>query len=299
MKQQFLKAVTDTIRLTVYDNNRPLIPSSANITLTKPDGTSLQAQVAVTAIDSTTGEMTYSLTTTHTATADINYKAVWDYVVSGVTYYQTQLFDVVKSLLSIPITDDDLYNELESLRKAYPLGKGTATAGASSTLTDTLRREEDNYWKGGTIEIVTGTGIGQKRDITTFVQSTGVITVTPAWTTNPDTTSKYVLTKSYSKKIQAAFDKICTMLYDKGKRHNLILESSQISVPLTYLTIHMIALDLMDEAEDKWSRLASLYWDKFDKAFNNMKLDYDEDESGAIDAAEAQQSQTSLRIGRA
>ena len=89
------------------------------------------------------------------------------------------------------------------------------------------------------------------------------------------------------------------MLYDKGKRHELILESSQIALPLTYLAIHIIALDLMDEIDDKWDRIAKLYQEKFDKAFNNMKLDYDEDESGAIDESEKQQSQTSLRIGRA
>ena len=61
----------------------------------------------------------------------------------------------------------------------------------------------------------------------------------------------------------------------------------------------MIALDLMDEDGDKWARLATIYWDKFQQSFNNMKLDYDEDESGTVTEDEEQQSQTSLRIGRA
>ncbi|MDD2680441.1 MAG: hypothetical protein PHO03_06565, partial [Candidatus Omnitrophica bacterium] len=104
---------------------------------------------------------------------------------------------------------------------------------------------------------------------------------------------------SYSNKIQQSFKKLETMLYDKGKRHDLILESSQIEIPLLYLTIHFICLDLMDETDDKWERLAKSYWDKFQSAFNNMKLYYDEDESGSIDESEAMQSQTSLRIGRA
>lgn len=268
------------------------------IILYKPDGAVLQASASA-SVDGTTGEMTYSLTTTHTAIEDLNYKAVWAYVLNGVTYYQTQLFDVVKSLLSIPITDDDLYNELEALRKANYQATATATAGAAGSLTDTKRREENDFWKGGTLEIIAGTGIGQKRDITGFTQSTGVFTITPVWVTNPDTTSIYIAIKSFSKKIQTAFDSICTMLYDKGKRHELILESSQIAKPLIYLTIHIIALDLMDEERDKWDRLAIIYQEKFDKAFNNMHLDYDEDESGAIDEAERQQSQTSLRIGRA
>lgn len=250
-------------------------------------------------VDGTTGEMTYSLTATHTVTESLNYKAVWAYVSNGITYYQTQLFDVVKSVLSIPITDDDLYNELEALRKANYQATATATAGAAGSLTDTKRREENDFWKGGTIEIVAGTGIGQKRDITGFTQSTGIFTITPVWATNPDTTSIYIAIKSFTKKIQAAFDTLSTMLYDKGKRHELILESSQISMPLIYLTIHIIALDLMDEERGKWDRIVTIYQEKFDKAFNNMKLDYDEDESGFIDDAEKQRSQTELRIGRA
>jgi hypothetical protein len=292
-----LLGVSDTIRLTVYDNNRPVVPTTAKITLYNSGGAVLQAQ-ADASVDATTGEMTYTLTTTHTAGTGLNYKAVWEYVIEAVTYYQTQLFDVVKSMLAIPITDDDLYNELDALRKANYQAGGTATAGAATTLTDTKRREEDDFWVGGVLKIVSGTGIGQERDVTDFVQSTGVFTVA-TWTTNPDTTSIYVVIKSFTKKIQAAFDAICTMLYDKGKRHNLILESSQIEKPLVYLTIHMIALDLMDEEGDKWDRIVKIYQEKFEKSFNNMKLDYDEDESGTIDEAEKQQSQTSLRIGRA
>lgn len=298
MKQQFLKGKTDTIRLTVYDNNRPQVPTSGTVTLYNPSGTEIQAATAI-SVDSTTGEMTYSLTTTHTATENLNYKASWDYVISAVHYYQDQLFDVVKSILAIPITDEDLYNELESLRKVNYQATGTATAGAAGTITDTKRREADNFWKGGTIEILSGTGVGQKRDITAFVLSTGVFSITPNWATTPDTTSVYLIVKSFTKKIQAAFDALCTMIYDKGKRHELILESSQISLPLTYLTIHLIALDLMDEEGDKWDRIAKIYQDKFDKAFNNMKLEYDEDESGFIDDSEEQQGTGEIRIGRA
>jgi len=300
MKQQFLKAKIDTIRLTIYDNNRPIIPTSAYITLYEPDGTTeLQARTAA-SIDTDTGEMTYALTATHTADHDLNYKVVWEYVYNGTTYYEIQLFDVVKSILSIPITDIDIYDELESLRKANMQATGTATAGASGTLTDTTRRkEDDDYWKGGVIEIIAGTGVGQKRDITGFTQSTGVIAITPNWATNPDTTSVYHIVKSFSNKIQQSFKKLETMLYDKGKRDSLILESSQIEIPLLYLTVHFICLDLMDEVNDKWDMLARSYWDKFQAAFNSLTLEYDEDESGAIDESEEVHKPNELRIGRA
>lgn len=210
---------------------------------------------------------------------------------------------MVKSILSIPITDVELYNELGTLRKQNKQGRGTATAGASNTLTDTTRDEDNDFWNGGKIEIITGTGLGQERTVTDFVRNTGVFTVGSSgagtWTTDPSTDSKYIVTQSFTKKIAAAFNRLETLLYNKGKRHSLILESSQIEVPMIYLTIHTICLDFMDNVDDKWDRLATIYLEKFNQAFSNMKLDYDEDESGAIDETEAQQSQTSLRIGRA
>lgn len=299
MKQQFLVDKTGTIRLTMYDKNRPIVPASAKITLYKSDGSELQAQIAVTAIDATSGEMTYSLTATHTDDHDLNFKAVWEYISDGVTYYETQLFDVVKSILSIPITDDDIFNELESLRETYKQATGTATAGAAASLTDTLnRKENDNFWKGGLLEIIAGTGDGQKRAITGNTQSTGVVAITPNWATNPDNTSRYRIVRSFYKKIEQGFEKLETMLYNKGQRHSLILEGSQIKFPLLYLTIHHICLDMISEEGDKWTYLAGQYWDKFNNEFTNMKVEYDADESGAISAEEEQHSVNEMRIRR-
>lgn len=297
MKQQFLKQVAETIRLTAYDKNRAVIPTSALITLSKPDGSVLQAQASA-SVDATTGEMTYSLTTTHTATHDLNYKAVWQYVVSGNTYYETQLFDVVKSILSIPITDDDLYAELESLRKANAQRTGTATNATASTFVDTKVKDSDDNWKGGILEILSGTGIGQLRDVTGFTQSSSTFTVSPDWATTPDTTSTYRVVKSFSSKILQSFKKIETMLYNKGQRDSLILESSQIEIPLIYLTIHFIALDLMDSVDDKWDLIAKSYWEKFQKSFDTLTLDYDADESGNIDDEEQNRNVSEVRISR-
>lgn len=299
MKQQFLLAIGGTIRLTAYANNRPLIPAdSVTITLYKPTGAVLQAEASATR-DATTGEMTYTISTTHAATADLNYKAVWKYTVSGTTEYQTQLFDVVKSMLAIPIVDEDLFNELSSLRQTAKQVQGTATAGAAGSLTDTGQKDyTDDFWTGGVIEIIAGTGEGQQRDITDYVQSTGVFSVSPNWATNPSTDSIYRAVSSYTKKIAQSFDKIETMLYNKGKRHSLILESSQIKFPLIYLTIHFICLDNTVTPDDRWSLLATKYWELFNNEFNNMRLEYDEDESGFIDEQERMKNLTEIRVDR-
>ena len=297
MKQQFLEAKTDTIRLTVYQDNRALIPTSGTIVLKKPGGGDLQASTAA-SIDATTGEMTYALTATHTADKDLDYRATWSYVVGGVTYTEEQLWDVVISRLSIPITDDDLFAELDSIRKTNMQRVGTATAGAAGTLTDTARKEADDEWTGGIIEILEGTGEGQKRSVSDFVQTTGVVSVSPNWITNPDTTSVYRIVKSYTGKIVTCFEKFEQMLYDRGRRHELIMESSQVRVPLVYLTVHFIALDLRQDLDDKWDMIAKDYWGKFQDAFSNLKVSYDVDESGTIDDEESQFGVNQVRIFR-
>ena len=88
------------------------------------------------------------------------------------------------------------------------------------------------------------------------------------------------------------------MIYNKGNRAALIIESSQVKVPMIYLTVHFICLDLMKEAGDKWDRLATRYWDLFSTEFGQMKLDYDVDESGSITGDEKQRDVTSLRFYR-
>ncbi len=298
MKQQFLEDKEDTIRLTIYKDNRSIIPSAATITLYTANGSVLEANTAAD-IDVTTGELSYSLTTTHTADRDLNYKAEWSYTVDGTVFYETQLFDVVRSLLSIPITDNDLYSELSSLRKANDQQTGTATDGAAGSLTDTLnRKEEDDYWTGGVLKILSGTGAGQDRDVSDFVQATSAISVSPNFTTTPDSTSVYQVVKSFTPQIVRSFEKLEQMIYDKGRRHQLILESSQIKIPLIYLTVHFICLDLMDEDVDKWSRLAEIYGEKFKQSFSDLRLEYDADDSGTITGEEEQAGLNIVRISR-
>ncbi|NCD17748.1 MAG: hypothetical protein EOL91_10665 [Actinobacteria bacterium] len=298
MKQEFLKDRIDTIRITDFEDNRPRIPSSATITIYDPYGKEIQAETSA-SVNATTGEMTYSLTATHTAKLGLNYRVLWTYVISGVTLYEEQLFDVVRSRLSIPITDEDLYNELNVLRKANAQNTGTATSATSTTLVDTVNlKEDDDFWTGGKVEIIAGTGVNQVRDITDFVQSVATISVSPAWTTTPDTTSVYRVVRAYTKQIQQAFTKLTTMIYNKGQRHALIIESSQIRIPMIYLAIHTICLDLMDNVDDKWHRLAEMYQEKFNNAFDTMKLDYDADESGTIEDEEQARTVSEIRVFR-
>ncbi|MFN9161238.1 MAG: hypothetical protein ACK6DM_00810, partial [Alphaproteobacteria bacterium] len=68
---------------------------------------------------------------------------------------------------------------------------GTATAGAATTLTNSGQAWAPNQWTNSQLRITGGTGAGQIR---TVASNTGtVLTVSAAWTTNPDATSTYSL----------------------------------------------------------------------------------------------------------
>jgi hypothetical protein len=69
---------------------------------------------------------------------------------------------------------------------------GTAESGGATTLTDTNKSWTTDEWSGETISILYGTGIGQSRTVASNTAT--AITVSSAWTTNPDTTSVYQIT---------------------------------------------------------------------------------------------------------
>ena len=68
---------------------------------------------------------------------------------------------------------------------------GTATAGASLTLTDSGKAWSTDAWLYYIVRITGGTGSGQERYIASNTAT--VLTVDSAWTTNPDATSTYTI----------------------------------------------------------------------------------------------------------
>lgn len=72
-----------------------------------------------------------------------------------------------------------------------PIATGTATAGGATTLTNSGKSWTANQWANFQVRITAGTGAGQVRTINS---NTGTaLTVSAAWTTNPDNTSVYAI----------------------------------------------------------------------------------------------------------
>lgn len=66
---------------------------------------------------------------------------------------------------------------------------GTATSGASTSITDSSKTWTTNRWSNMMVTITAGTGMGQSRSIVSNTST--ALTVTPSWNTSPDNTSSY------------------------------------------------------------------------------------------------------------
>ena len=84
-----------------------------------------------------------------------------------------------------------------SSSSTYAITKGlqaTAQAGASTTITLAASASaSDDTYNDWYVKVIGGTGSGQVRQISDYVGSTKVATVSSAWTTNPDSTSEYMM----------------------------------------------------------------------------------------------------------
>lgn len=97
---------------------------------------------------------------------------------------------------------DEMINKAEELVDAYVgfvdkfyphelVGRATAGGSTSITLeTDEQNKYEKDYFKWCYVEIVSGTGEGQRRIVSSSTKA-GVLTVQSAWDTTPDTDSYY------------------------------------------------------------------------------------------------------------
>jgi len=121
---------------------------------------------------------------TNTVSADLTISAV----------DATNLTITVGSSVTVSPSDLIVENTASTsvpLVKAFIDISGTATAGDATTITlDDTASSVDSAYNGLNINIVSGTGAGQSRTVSSYIGSTKVLTV-PAWTIAPDATSVY------------------------------------------------------------------------------------------------------------
>lgn len=116
-----------------------------------------------------------------------SWRAFPDVIVDESLIHQEDILELdLSSLSTAPWILHQIWSEINT-----SVIRGTADSGASTTLTDSSEDFSgvDSDWR---VSIYEGTGKGQLRTVSSGT-SGGVLTVSSAWTTNPDSTSKYAL----------------------------------------------------------------------------------------------------------
>lgn len=295
MKQEILKDKTGTISFIPYVNNQFAVASSATVTVLDNGGTAILSNATATIVAGT-GEIYYSISSTYTGTLGENYVAQWTYAISGTTYYQTTLFDIVRNEIAITVVDQDLLDEQADILEKNENFAGAVDSATSTTIVDAdLKVYADDWWNGGICKVVNpATGSEQRREISDFTASTGTVTVPDAWGTTPTSSYTFIIYRGFYNKIEKAFEEMLFDVRQKGYRPALIIESSDLKIPHVKKTLAMICRDYITQVGDKWDELSKVYDKQYNDFMGKVQFQYDADESGIVDHKD-EQPQVRLR----
>ena len=293
MKQQFLAETIDTFRTYIYESNLKAVPESAYIKICMPGGALLVARTAMTI--GTDGLLSFELSAADNSIPGLDYKAEVEYSLASKTHYAVLFYDVVRSRLSKVITDDDIFSELPQLSDRGWSVSGTAEGGSVTTIVDSrLKRYGDGYFTGG---VATCPSKGEAREIRGFDAVSGTLTV-EAFSSMVASGEKYALTRSFSREIHRAFEKLEDELKRLGKRPHLVLDSQDLREAHIFLSVAEACKGLASENKGIWWDLWKEYEDKAVRAFSGLRLKYDYSGDGSITGAEAELAFGSLKAGR-
>lgn len=165
----------------------------------------------------------------------------------------------------------------EIARRLDDLWTGTFTGVAAGSGTDTSLAEVDDFYNGRRIFVYSGTGIGQERLITDYVQSTGVLTIRPNWTTNP-TAALYEIHKllrvtDYNAFIDSAIRWLAweVLVSKVDSTTTLTSDTFEYALPADFAYISKLTIVDADDA-DNYSVLQNVDWEIVGGATDDIKL---------------------------
>lgn len=277
MKQQLVKAsATDEVELEVWDHNVQVVPTAALISLVINGETDVSL---VSATISAAGTCTYVPGATVLDELSENSIADWELTIAGETKKFRQLFDVVLHPLVPAVTDEDLIAECAQLQVERYRESGLADSGNTVSVVSVLLREyPDNYFQGGTLEIVDGACAGQKQRISGSARSTGTITVDTAFGSALNSTSRFVAQRTFQNEIDRAWEDILAMIQSKGYRPALIINSEDIRPMHVAWALTKICKNLSKDPADIWWARAGAFREDFESQMKEMRFVYDTEE---------------------
>ena len=284
----------DVFKAYIYENNRKIAPASAIVTIYKPRTNYKLIDSATMAI-ATDGQLSYALSASDNFIPAINYKAVITYVRNSKTDYLVLFYDVVRSRLVSVVTDIDIVSELPQLKDNGWKVRGVASSGTASTITDPeLQRYEDGYFTGGLAYSVSKDAT---REVLDFTSSTGTLTTT-AFAAPIAAGENYIITRSYTREIKRAFEKLEEKVIRLGRRPELILDPYDLREVHIYCSVAEVCKGLTAEKPGFWWDMWKEYEQKADTAFEGINFKYDFTEDGYIGGEEENSRVNIIGAGR-
>jgi hypothetical protein len=296
-RQEILKDIGGTITYKKYFDNVQAIPSSATVSIVTKLGSAMPAEItnAVCSIDSY-GTISYTVSATNAVDLGESFKATFEYLIDSTTYYDIILFDIVRKKLEPMITDIDLINEYAGLDKIQyrVFGSVTALSTIDTTINDDNLNADYNSYKGGEVEILSGSNIGFMSTVTMYDDVTRTIHIENSLPYVLAIGDKFLICRSFKTEIARAFDEIKEYIRTQGYRPALVIDDTQLVEAHIALSIKKILLPLGEEYRYSYEEYSKIY----EKKLLELKLVYDADESGTVDDDEEDLNTSQIRLKR-
>lgn len=294
MKQRFICDTSDVFKTNVYESGQKVNVREARLTVYRPRTNSKLIDSEPMTLDAD-GRLTFTLSAEHNSFADINYRAVISYVYNGAPGLVSVFYDVVRSRPAMVITDEDIAGELPQLQDNGWKVRGHATGGTDSSIIDAeLKRFDSGYFTGASVYSLMK---DETRQVTGFDRFSGTVFIN-AFSTPVASGEGYVLTRSYSKEIIRAFEKLEEKIVRLGKRPDLIADPYELRATHIYGTVAEVCKGLAKERGGLWWELWKHYEKKADDEFNGLCLKYFVVGSTRISRAEEGFRLSSIATGR-
>jgi len=277
----FPEDVFDSLKIS---KNQKVAISSAKITILTGEGGEVLEEKSMT-VAADTYSASYAWDSTDQA-VDINY--IVKFEVDG-TIYQ-RFFDIYYFPFVNTVTDDDLFAKDKIIKKNSWRVSGKADDGSVTTLKDSNRTEEDDFFDGGIIELYYDDKI-EIRDIISFSNSLNEITFLPAVSEAVSQDLGYSARESFQDIINTAADETQKRFNQIKRRAYLLIDHSQIKDAIIYKALANIWRQKIKEKDDEYDIQYQHYLGEYNSYFSNTLWKYDSDYSGTIESDE--ESETS------
>lgn len=277
MKQQVIISIGGELKTDFYINGIKQTPTDAFITIYDETGTVKQARTAAVI---TGQDISYLVPAAICSAIKYNWKAVWEFKISGSDIVKAELFDIIRYKFYSPVNNENLISRAPFLSEMNYQRMELASSGTLNTITCPNLTERDGYWQAGILKVLEGKALDDKRGVLSF--AAGILTVDQNFHEIPDSTTRFQVIRSFEKEISEAVRIVQDDLKKRGVFINRILDPSEVSEHIINKALYIICFNFSTDPLDIWMEKAKAFNKEYYSLLSNLNFNYDQDDDGNI-----------------